>query len=79
MSHVGDVAHVTHFVAEVPQVAEHHVESDGGTCVSQMGVAVNGGSAHVHSHVRSVQRTEKLFLSRKSVVYNKFAFHNINN
>ena len=58
VAYVGYVAHVPHLVAEVLQVAEKHVKRDGGACVSQVRVAVDGGAAYVHAHVGGVQRFE---------------------
>jgi len=49
MSHVGDIAHVAHFIADVGQIAEKHIESDGRTCMSQMSVTIDGRAAHVHA------------------------------
>ena len=59
VSHVGDVAHIAHLVADVLQVAEEHVEGDGGARVAQMRVAIDGGSADIHAHVTRVNRNEE--------------------
>ena len=49
--HIGDVAHVAHFVAEVHKIAIEDIEGDSGTCVPQMGVAVHRRSADIHAHM----------------------------
>ena len=68
MSHVGDVADVTYFVAYVRQVAVEYVECYGRAGVAEMAVAVDGGSADVHAHSFGVQRFECFFLSCERVV-----------
>ena len=66
--HIGDVAHITDFIAKVRQVTEHQVESDGRTGMTQMGIAINGRAANVHAHMRGVQRFERLLATRQRVV-----------
>ena len=61
MSHVGDVAHIAHLVADVLEVAEQEVEGDGGTGVAQMCIAINGGAANVHAHAARNDGAKQLF------------------
>jgi hypothetical protein len=61
----------------VLQVAEDEVEGDGGPCVSQMGIAVDCGSADVHANVGGMQGFETLFLSCQRVVDDEFRFHSV--
>ena len=61
MAHVGDVAHITHLVADVRKVAEHHVESDGRARMSQMGLAIDRRSTDIKSHVVGGNGLEELF------------------
>ena len=68
MAHIGDVTHIAHLIAEMCQIAEKHIESNGGTGVSQMPVAIYGRTAHIHSHPSGVDGTEEFFLSRKRIV-----------
>ena len=68
VSHIGDVAHIAHLVADVLQVAEEHVEGDGGARVAQMRVAIDGGSADIHAHVGGVDRLEPLLLAVQRIV-----------
>ena len=63
VAHVRDVAHVPHLVAQVAQIAEQQVECDCRPGVSQMGVPVHGGAAHVHPHERRVQRLKQFFFT----------------
>ena len=58
MPHIGDIAHVAYFVADMREIAEKQVESYGRTCVSQVRVAIDGRSADVHAHMRGVQGYE---------------------
>ena len=60
VAHVGDVAHVAHLVAKMTQITENDVESDGGTGVAQMWVAVYCRSAHIHAHIGCMQRHKSL-------------------
>ena len=61
VAHIGDVAHIAHLVADMLQVAEHHVERDGRTGMAQMGVAIDGGTADIHAHMVGSQGFEKFF------------------
>lgn len=63
MTHVGDIAHIAHLVTDVLEIAEKDVESDGGAGVTQMGIAINGGAAHIHPHPTLVDGAELLFLT----------------
>ena len=69
VSYVGNVAHITHLIALVLEVAKQHVEGDGRTGVSQVWIAINGGSAHIHAHMRSVDGLKQFLLSCQRVVY----------
>ena len=75
VSDIGDVAHIAHLVAQMLQIAEYEVESDGGARVAQMSVAVNRGAADIHPHVGSMKRFETFFLTVKGIVYQESLFH----
>ena len=75
MSHVGDIAHVTHLVTGRPQVAEQQVERNGRTGVSQVRIAVNGRAADIKSHERSFQRHEGLFFACQGIMDRQIRFH----
>ena len=60
-----------HLVAQVLQIAEENIEGDGRTGVAQMRIAVDGGAADIHAHVRGVQRLEAFFLSCQCIVDDK--------
>ena len=62
VSHVGDIAHIAHLVAEVAKVAIDHIKGDGGTRVTQMAVAVNGGATDIHAHTALGNRLEEFLL-----------------
>ena len=68
VTYVSNVPDVAHFITKVRQVAEHQVESDGRTCMTQMGIAINGRTANVHAHMGGVQRFERLLATRQRVV-----------
>ena len=48
-----------------------NIKSDGGTCVAQMRVAVDGGAADIHTHVGGMQRFETFLLSCQCIVDNQ--------
>ena len=54
VAHIGDVAHVTHLVTQLLQVAEEHVKRDGRPRVSQVRVTIDRRAAHIHAHHRLV-------------------------
>ena len=68
MAHVGDVAHITDFIAKVLQIPENQVESDGWPRVTEVRIAINGGTADIHTHMWGVQRLERLLAAREAVV-----------
>ena len=75
MAHIGDVAHIAHLVTEVFQIAEKNIKRDGRTGMSQMGIAINGRSANIHTYMRSMQRLEALLLPMQGIVNQKCLFH----
>ena len=76
MSHVRDVAHVTHLVAAGLEVAEQQVERHGRTGMAQMRVAVDRGAADIHAHAAGSQRLELLLAAGERIVKYEFRFHN---
>ena len=68
VAHIGDVAHIAHFVAQRFQIAKQHIESDGRACVPQVRVAIHGGSAHIHTHRLFVDRHKMLFSAGECIV-----------
>ena len=76
MAYIGDVAHIAHFISQMIQITEQDIERNGRTSVSQVCVAINGRAAHIHSHVRSVQRNERFLSAAQRIVNNQFIFHN---
>ena len=51
MAHIGDVAHVAHLVADMGEIAEHHIEGHGRTRVSQMRLAIYRRPADIETHM----------------------------
>ena len=58
MAYVCNVAHIAHFVTQVLEIAEQNIEGDGWTRMSQMGIAVNGGTAYIHTDAPLMDRFE---------------------
>lgn len=77
MSHVGDVADVTYFVAYVRQVAVEYVECYGRAGVAEMAVAVDCRTADIHADFAFMQRFEKLLGARQGVIDGKIVFNQI--
>ncbi|EJX01140.1 hypothetical protein EVA_10762 [gut metagenome] len=77
VSHIGNVAYEAHLITQVFQVAEYEVESDTRTGMSQMGVAIDGRTAHVHSHMAGVERFEHFLLASQCIVDLQLVFHNL--
>ena len=71
MTHIGDVANITHLVAQVFQIAEQQVEGNSGTGMSQMGIAIDGRTTDIHAHIGGVQRLETLLLARQRIINNQ--------
>ena len=69
MPHVGNVAHIAHFVSEVLQIAKHHIEGDGWASMPQMSVAIDGGAAHIHTHPPFNKGAEEFLLPCQGIVY----------
>ena len=67
VAYVGDIAHIAHLVAQILQQAEQHVIGDARTGVAQMGVSVNGGAAHVHTHAAFVDGFEYFLIAGKGI------------
>ena len=63
VTHIGDVAHVPHFITQLHQVAIQHIKGNRRTGVPQMGIAVHRRSADIHAHMPFVQRLEGFFES----------------
>ena len=61
MAYIGNIPYVANFVAEIFQIPEQNIKSDCGTCMPQMRIAIHGRSAHIHTHVRCMERDKLLF------------------
>src|SRR5574344_1912332 len=65
MTYISDIANISHLIALMFKIAEQYVESYRRTCMSKMRVTINSRSADIHTNIRSSQRFEQLFMSRK--------------
>ena len=52
------------------QITEHQVEGDGGTGMSQMGIAIDGRPTDIHAHIGRMERFEAFLLPRQRIVNN---------
>jgi hypothetical protein len=68
VSDIGDIADVADLVAKVLQIAEEEVEGNGGACVSEMSIAIDRRSAHIHSYHSGMHGFEQLFLMCQRIV-----------
>ena len=69
VSHVCDVADITHLVSKMLEQFHEYIISHTRTSMSQMRVAVYCRTADIKSHMPLIDRLENLFLSRKGVSY----------
>ena len=72
---VGDVADVSDLVGavEMAQEPEQHVEHDHRPRIADMGEVIDRRPAHIHAHVRRIERRENPLLARERIV--EFQFH----
>ena len=75
VTHISDVAHIANLVTQVLQITEQQVKGDGRTGMTQMGVAIDGGTTDIHAHIGGMQRLEALLLARQRIIDNQFRFH----
>ena len=68
MAYVGDVAHVAHLISEPREVTKQDVESDGGTRMTKMRVAIDCRAAHIHAHMPRLNRGKGLLDARQRVI-----------
>ena len=71
VTHIRDVLHIAHRVAEMAQIALDHVEGDITFRVTEVRRAVHGGSAHVHPHKTGGEGLEDFFFAGERVVNGK--------
>lgn len=67
MADVGDIPHIAHLVAEMPQKLLQDIIRNSRTCMPEMGVAIYGRSADIHSDTAFIYRYELFFLSGKGI------------
>ena len=61
MAHIGDVADIAHLVAQMFEKLEQHVIGHAGSGMAEMGVAIHGRAANIHTHVSRMDRDEQFF------------------
>ena len=67
MAHVSDVADITNLVTQMPQEFEQYIVGYSRPGVAQMGVAVYGRAADIHTHMTFMDRFEKFLVLGKGV------------
>ena len=67
MAHIGDIAHITHLVAQVFQETEQDIVGNAGTGMAQVGVAIHGGAADIHPHMSFVDGFEQFLVPGKGI------------
>jgi hypothetical protein len=75
--HVGDVADIFDVVGaiEVAQQPVEHVEDDDRARIADMGEVIDRRPAHIHAHIRRIERAKRLLPARQRVV--KLQFHSV--
>ena len=72
MTYICDVAYIAYLVTQMFQIAKQQVEGDGRTGMTQMRVAIDGGTTYIHAHIGGMQRLEALLLARQRIIDNQF-------
>ena len=75
VSHIGNVAHIAHFVTEAAKVPEQQIKRNRRTGMSQMRIAVDSRPTDIKSYERRFERNELLFATGKGIVNAKFRVH----
>ena len=75
VTHVGDVAHIAHLVAQMKEITEEEVEGDGRTGMTQVGITIYRRTADIHAYTALHQRTEEFLLSAQCIVDKQGLFH----
>jgi hypothetical protein len=73
VAHIGDIANISDLVAEMPEVAVDNVEAHIGTAITEVGVVINSGAAHIHTDVSGRYWLKYIFFPRECVVYSEFS------
>jgi len=61
VTNIGNVADITDFITQMPEVAKNQVECDGRPGMSEMGITINGRPAYIHSNMWWIDRLKKFF------------------
>ena len=61
MAHIGNITHITHLIAQMPEKLEQHVIGHTRSGMTEMGVAIHGRAANIHTHVSRMDRDEQFF------------------
>ena len=61
VAHVGDIADIAHLVAKMFEELEQHVIGHAGSGMAEVGVAIHGRTANIHTHVSRMDRDEQFF------------------
>ena len=72
MTYICDVAYIAYLVTQMFQIAKQQVEGNGRTGMTQMRVAIDGGTTYIHAHIGGMQRLEALLLARQRIIDNQF-------
>ena len=70
VAYISDITHVSYFITQVLQIAEHEIEGDSGTGMSEMGITIDCRTAHIHAHIGRMKGLETLLLTRQRIVNN---------
>jgi hypothetical protein len=77
VANIRNVPDIPDLVAQMLQISENQIKSNGRAGMTQVRVAINRGAANIHAGKGWVQGLEKLLLPGKGIVYRKFVFHEI--
>ena len=65
---IGNIPDISYLVAQVPEVADNHVEADKGPSVPDVAVVIDGYAADVHSDFPGLDGLELFLFPCKGIV-----------
>ncbi len=68
VAYVGDIPDIPYLIAEMAEVAEKDIKCYCRTRVTQMGIAVDSGTANVHPYMTLMQGLKELFRTFQRIV-----------
>ena len=68
MTYIRNVSNIANFVADMLQVTEKKVESDGWTSVSEVSITIDSRAADIHADSSWIERFEEFLLPAQRII-----------